>query len=137
MQDAPDRETLLAELARFLGEQVVPALRDPGLAFRVRVAAFLAEVVARECAHEEDHDAAELERLCALLGESGEQPEGRTARREAINALDARLVTALRAEPPAIDLDTTRAALMAILRDRLAVVQPRFDPSIDLGEGEP
>ena len=52
MQDAPDRQTLLAGVAMFLAGQIEPALRapgeNPGLAFRSRIAAHLIATVGRE-----------------------------------------------------------------------------------------
>lgn len=136
MQDAPDRQTLLAGVAMFLAGQVEPALKapgaNPGLAFRSRIAAHLVATVGRELAFEEQHDAAELDRLCALLAEPGPSLTGE-ARREAIRAHRATLAHKLRADQP-IDEAATRAALMATLRDQLQVVQPRFDTRVELPE---
>ncbi|MCB9527820.1 MAG: hypothetical protein H6701_05375 [Myxococcales bacterium] len=142
MQDAPDRQTLLAGVAMFLAGQVEPALKapgaHPGLAFRSRIAAHLVATVGRELAFEEQHDAAELDRLRALLGSEPDSPLPDPAltgepRREAIRALRAALAAKLRADEP-IDDTATRAALMATLRDQLQVVQPRFDTRVELPE---
>lgn len=128
MQDLPDKQTLLGALAQFLSEQVQPAITDRGLAFRVRIAAHLADTLRREVAHEEAHDAAELARLRDLLGAEG-LPSDRT---DAIRTLNARLAQALR--EGTVDADAARASLLATLRDKLAVVQPRFDTRLDLEE---
>lgn len=137
MQDAPDRQTLLAGVAMFLAGQVEPALKapgaHPGLAFRSRIAAHLVATVGRELAFEEQHDAAELDRLRALLGSESGPPLTGEPRREAIRALRAALAAKLRADEP-IDNTATRAALMATLRDQLQVVQPRFDTRVELPE---
>lgn len=132
MQDAPDRGTLLAQVAMFLMAQVEPALKahpkGRGLAFRTRIAAHLIATVGRELLYEEQHDAAELARLQALLADDG--AEGAVwgeARREAIAALRAELASSLRDDECPVDEPAVRKALMETLREQLAVVQPRFD----------
>src|SRR6186997_2521329 len=68
MQDLPDKISLLEAVARFLGdERLKKEIRDPALAFRVKIAAHVIESVAREEAAEDRHDAAELQRLEELF----------------------------------------------------------------------
>lgn len=64
--DEPRKERLLDGVAAFLGKQVVPAIEDPALAFRVRIAAHLVGMVAREC-RAEPEDPAEVERMTAAF----------------------------------------------------------------------
>lgn len=131
MQDAPDRDTLLANVAMFLMAQVEPALKaypeGRGLAFRTRIAAHLVATVGRELLHEEQHDAAELARLGDLLGLDPPGAVVGAARRDAIAGLRARLAKALRDEDTSLDADAMRAGLMQTLREQLEVIQPRFD----------
>ena len=132
MQDAPDRETLLAHTAMFLMTQVEPALKahpeGRGLAFRTRIAAYLIMTVGRELGAEEAHDSAELTRLQGLLGldAPADAPVG-DARRAAIGALRSTLAEGLRDDGTTLDDGAVRAGLMQTLREQLEVVQPRFD----------
>ncbi len=136
MQDAPDKNTLLAGVAMFLAGQVEPALKRPGadkgLAFRSRIAAHLVATVGRELAMEEAHDTAELARLRGLTGEDGDPLAGEPRRAE-IMRLRALLARQLRSDA-VIDEGATRAAVMQQLREQLQVVQPRFDTTIELAE---
>lgn len=128
MQDAPDRETILAGVAMFLAGQVEPAVKaggaDAGLAFRCRVAAHLVAMVGRELAFEAAHDGAELARLQALLGVGGASVDGAAvdgaavegaARRAAIGALRAELARRLRSDgmhgTAAVDASVTDASV--------------------------
>lgn len=146
MQDAPDKGALLGGVAMFLMGQVEPALKaagQRGLAFRARIAAHLISTVYREIIHEGEHDAAEWGRLTELLGALPEayrgdsSDPGAAGLTEALPEANARLACALRDDDAPIDEAATRAALMATLRDRLMVVQPRFDTRIDLKESQP
>ncbi|MCA9567260.1 MAG: hypothetical protein KC656_05435 [Myxococcales bacterium] len=131
MQDEPGKERLLAEVARFLGSDVVGAITDPGLAFRVRVAAHLVGTVAREVATEQAADEAELADLVAL-GVAA-PATGSRAVRAAIQEGRAALAARLREHggDPASD-----AALVRSLRARLQVSNPRFALDADTGEDE-
>lgn len=132
MQDAPDRDTLLANVALFLMTQVEPALKahpeGRGLAFRTRIAAHLIMTVGRELAAEDEHDAAELERLHRVLGlELPQDPPLGAARRAAIGDLRGRLAKRLRDADAAVDGRSLGRELMQTLREQLEVIQPRFD----------
>ncbi len=140
MQDHPDAPTLLAAVARWLGEDLVPAVKeDRALAFRARIAAYLIEVVARELNLAEEHDAAQLGRLLALFDPPDElvESEAPSATRIAIATLEAEVADRIRAEDlgPAERFAIT-AHVTETLREKLAIVQPRFDTSPDI-EGEP
>src|SRR5437867_4112535 len=97
MQDLPEKTVMLEALARFLEAEVRPVIADAALGFRVRIAAHLAGVVAREIRAEDGHDRAELERLEALLGRPGMPASTRSERVASIRALNAELASAIRA----------------------------------------
>ena len=124
MQDGADAPTLLLATARFLAREVVPAIADPALAFRVRIAANLATVVARELQHGPAAATAERARLVALLGEDA----GAT-----VTELDARLVEELRRgstdpEREAALLDHLQRTLI----ETLSIANPRFSTAPEI-----
>jgi hypothetical protein len=134
MQDLPNKVTLLEALAHFLETQVRPALKDPSLAFRARIAAHLAEAVAREVKSDEAQDLAELARLQTLLGQQeASPPRSSEQRKGAILLLNRELSKRLRKG----DLDErtmteARAHVKATLIEKLKVTQPRFDTSLEI-----
>lgn len=133
MQDLPDTPTLLDALARFLLEQVAPAVDAKGLKYRVKVAAHLAATVAREVRLEGANDGAELQRLRALFEVDGPLPPDDEARRGEIGRLEDRLADALRdGRLGGREAEFARGHLMQTLRERLAVVQPGFDTRLDV-----
>lgn len=134
MQDRPDKLSLLSAVAELLGTQVAPAVEDRALRFRVLIAAHVVGVVARELATEGQHWTAELGRLRALLPDL-ELPEADTisdptARRAALDGAN----RALCARIGAGDLDEAAASahVRETLREKLSVVNPRFDLSPSL-----
>ncbi len=133
MQDRPDKLKLLESVARFLGEELAPAIEDRGLAFRVRIAAWLTQMVALELLLGDAQDAAQLQRLRALFGEEADAPATAAKLHEAIAHLETRLVDRIR--EGALD-DAERARITAhvkqTLREKLVVVQPRFDTRPDV-----
>ncbi len=125
MQYMPQKQTLMEAVVVFLASQVAPAVSDPALRFRVRIAAHLLQVVYRELQLSEGHAAAEQARLAALTGIlDGDVP----ALRAATDALIADPAT-----PPDV-LDAIRGALMAGLAAQLAVSEPRFNTDLDIEE---
>jgi hypothetical protein len=131
MQDEPHKERLLADVARFLTTDVLPALDDRALAFRVRIAAHLVGTVAREVASEEAIDRAELDGLVALG--VAEDAQGAAAVRHAIAAGRETLGRMLRDDgvPPGAD-----AWIEGSLAARLKVSAPRFSLALETGEDE-
>ena len=127
MQDAPDKETILLGLARFLEREIRPQLKDPRLAFRALVAAHLAMTAAMESSDEEADVDAELARLSSLLGHGSEEASLR-ARKAAARALEAELVEKIK-DPGTgpEELSRMSASLKETLRARLRVNNPRFD----------
>lgn len=132
MQDRPNKTEILDALATFLMREVRPQVTDPALNFRVLIAANLASIVANEQRSEDTEDAAQLQRLQMLMPDvkvDGQVP-GRAGRLEAIETLNKELVTRIRGG----ELNDTQRAgiwihLGETLREKLAVVNPRFDSS--------
>lgn len=96
MQDRPNQAELIDSVRRFLEEEVLPASADQRLKFRVRVAAHVLAVAARERHLERGLLEAESARLEALLPEAGRSlvPGPVEARIEALNEV---LASAIRA----------------------------------------
>jgi len=134
MQERPNKLVLLTALARFLMEEVRPALSDPRLAFRALIAANLASVVASELASDDGAVMRDLERLGPLFDDL--QPladDSFESRRAAVAELNARLAVRLR-EGHLSTEETARVAdvLRDSLREKLAIDNPRFDTSLDI-----
>lgn len=134
MQDWPEKEALLAAIGEFLMNDVRPRLTDARLSFRALIAANLAQVVRSELAVEETQDAAELERLRALLPEIPiDVGSDRATRRNAIAELNRALAARLRKGALSPDvLVRARAHLFATLADKLRVNNPLFDLSPEI-----
>jgi hypothetical protein len=117
MQYRPTAAELLADIADLLDDEVLDAVGGP-LQHKVRVAGNLARILEREVRLGPAADAAESERLAALLGREGTLVELRAA-------LAARL-----GDPTPFDADTDRAvhaALVATTRADLAIAKPGHD----------
>lgn len=144
-----DRDALLGAVARFLEQDARPALTDPALAFRARVAAALLRSIAAENAAAEALESAELVRLRGLLEaldgraaradeDTGDElvargdPGAEADRRAALRTLERLLCDRVRAGLPADALRRAREAVREGLRARLAATTPDFDPSEDL-----
>jgi hypothetical protein len=81
MQDPPDLKGLIDSARRFLEEEIVPAVGDPRLRFRARVAANVLAVAARERELEEGLLLEERRRLAGVLGREGALAGGPEAAR--------------------------------------------------------
>ena len=114
MHDKPSAAQLVAAVRDFLEKVAQPELRGHS-AFHARVAANALAIVERELALGSEQDAAERERLRALLGRDGE-----------LEAQNRELCRAIRAGEIALDapglLDHLRATTLA----KLAVDQPGY-----------
>ena len=128
MQERPEPRAVLEALARFLLEELPPAVSDKRLAFRVLIAAHLASTVAAELDARPLHAQAELERLSALLPDVPVSSDVRVALRD----LNAALVDRLLKGDSLKDEAALRAHLRATLADALGVFSPRFDTSPDI-----
>lgn len=117
MQDRPTATELLTTIAGVLEGDVMPLLQDP-IKHRVRVAANLCQILAREWELGPSHDARERELLTSVLG---------TSSQAGLLELNQELVDRLNAEhDPALE---RRAwpALVEIVRGKLAVAKPGHD----------
>jgi hypothetical protein len=129
MHDSPRPDDLLAGVSRFLADQIGPTIEDRALAFRLKVALFLLATIRRELQLGDGHAHQEWSRFAELLGYDHPLPTDPHERRLAFTQLNADLTEHIRAGD--VDEQALRALMMASLRDKLAVVQPRFDTRMD------
>lgn len=133
MHDSPQPEQLLAAVARFLRDEAGPALATQGdgaLAYQARVAANMLDIARRQAMLGPAADAAELQRLQALLG----RPAGDSDDLAALNReLAARLADgSMPTGHPGLVDHLWRTTL-----DKLAVDQPGYDTYRRLTAGDP
>jgi hypothetical protein len=121
MQDRPDAAELLDTVAKFLEEELMPALDGP-LAYRTRVAANLVRILQREAALAPAATARERDLLRTLTG----APDDDVAR------LSAQLATDIAAGR--IAHDAAWRALVEIARAKLDIVRPGYDAYDAKGE---
>ena len=115
MQDLPPVDDLLAAVAGYLREQASPQLRGQA-AFHARVAANVVEIVRRQLALAPAAEAAEAERLRALLGAQGSLAE--------LNKLLCRRIAGGEMNPNTPGLVSH---LWRVTLDKLAVDQPAYE----------
>ncbi|TFV42952.1 hypothetical protein E4K66_02940 [Bradyrhizobium frederickii] len=114
MQDEPTPIELTKSVADFLRSDITPLISGHQ-AFKLRVAINILDLVTRQLTREEGSDAAEVERLHALLGMDG-------------SVMDLNRALAERIAKREIDLATPGLAehLWATTMDKLAVDQPNY-----------
>lgn len=114
MQDEPTPIELTRAVADFLRNDIAP-LVSGHQAFKLRVAVNILDLVTRQLTREEGSDAAEVERLRALLGMDG-------------SITDLNRALADRIARGEVDLATPGLAehLWATTMDKLAVDQPNY-----------
>ena len=114
MQDEPTPIELTQAVADFLRNDITPLISGHQ-AFKLRVAVNILDLVTRQLTREDGSDAAELERLRALLGVDGSLTE--------LNR-----ILAERIANGELDLATPGLAehLWATTMDKLAVDQPNY-----------
>ncbi len=114
MQDKPSPSDLLAAVAHYLRDELLPTLTAHH-AFQLRVSCNALDLVARQIAQEPAADAAEVERLTKLLGHAG-----------ALADLNAEL--AMKIAEGAMTLETPGLSdhLWATTLAKLAVDQPQY-----------
>lgn len=132
MQDTPDRSQLLAAVRGFLKRDVAAAITDPALRFRVLVAANIVGVVDRELAGEQGHWHAEVDRLASLDPSFDADAARLIADRGERHALASSTWDRLLETGSQVDETELMAAVRATLADKLAVVNPRFDLSVEI-----
>lgn len=114
MHDRPSSAQLVAAVRDFLEKVAQPELRGHS-AFHARVAANALAIVERELALGAEQDAAERERLRALLGRDG-----------ALEAQNRELCRAIRAGEIGLDTPGLLEHLRATTLAKLAVDQPSY-----------
>lgn len=114
MLDDPNAVEILAAVAKFLRE-VLPPLLPPREAFDAKVAANALDLVGREIVAGRAGEAAERERLVALLGRDG-----------GLADLNAALSEHLREQGPEAVTLALREHLWATTLEKLAVDQPKY-----------
>jgi len=129
MHESPRPDDLLAGVSRFLAEQVAPKIDDRAIAFRLKVALFLLATVRSELHLGDGHAHAEWARFSDMLGYTDALPSDPAERRDAFTKLNRELTDYIRSGTA--DETEMRQVMMASLRDKLAVVQPRFDARLD------
>ncbi|MCK1744443.1 hypothetical protein IVA80_27390 [Bradyrhizobium sp. 139] len=114
MQDEPTPIELTKAVADFLRNDITPLISGHQ-AFKLRVAVNILDLVARQLMREEGSDAAEMERLRALLGMDG-------------SVTDLNRALAERIAKGEVDLATPGLAehLWQTTMDKLAVDQPSY-----------
>jgi len=114
MQDEPTPIELTKSVADFLRNDITPLISGHQ-AFKLRVAINILDLVTRQLTREEGSDAAEVERLRALLGVDGSVAELNQALADRIAKGEVDLATPGLAEH-----------LWATTMDKLAVDQPNY-----------
>jgi hypothetical protein len=114
MQDEPTTIELTKSVSDFLRNDIAPLISGHQ-AFKLRVAINILDLVTRQLTQEEGSDAAELDRLRALLGMDG-------------SVLDLNRALAERIAKGEVDLATPGLAehLWQTTMDKLAVDQPNY-----------
>ena len=127
MQDRPTAAELLATVATYLEEELMPALDGP-LAYRTRVAAILVRTLEREEALGNASLTRERDALAALLGlaPANGTLEAQVAElnRQLVAAIDGGRVEHARAWP----------VLMDVAHAKLAIIRPGYDDYDARGE---
>jgi hypothetical protein len=114
MQDPPKPAELLAAVARFLREELMPQLSG-ALAFQTRVAANVLDIACRELELAPPADWAERQRLEALLVREGD-----------LAALNRELCRRIRDGAVTLETPGLAAHLWAVTLAKLAVDQPGY-----------
>jgi hypothetical protein len=112
--DRPDATELIETVREYLHDRLLPAVSGHQ-AFEVRIAANLLAIALRELEHGPAMAAAARERLARLIGADG-----------AAGALEATLVERIRSGEIGVADEALRAHLRAVVRDRLAIANPRY-----------
>lgn len=114
MQDKPRPADLLAAVAHYLREELLPTLTAHH-AFQLRVSCNALDLIGRQLALEPDGNAAEIERLTRLLGHGG-----------ALESLNAELARSIADGTTTLDTPGLAEHLWATTLEKLAVDQPQY-----------
>jgi hypothetical protein len=126
MQDRPTYDELLAQVERFLDEEIVPNV-EGSRGFHARVAANAIRIVRRELEHEDEQLASEWAGLDELLG-SANRPANDAAMRDALRARNTELSERIRngKADGAVYRQQVVEHVHRTVRDKLAVSNPRW-----------
>ncbi len=124
MQDRPRLDELIASVAAFLGDEIVPATRDPRLRFRARVAANVLVIALRELERGEELTRREYERLQALAPEA-EVEKDRSRITARVAALTAKLAEEIREGQRQVEPgDAVWRHVRASVEEKLEIANP-------------
>jgi hypothetical protein len=123
VQDRPTAAELLATLAEYLEDELMPALDGP-LAYRTRVAANLVRILEREHALGPTSLRRERELLSGLLGIDGPALQSESL---AADVLELNRQLAVAIETGRIDHAQAWPVLMELARAKLAIIRPGYD----------
>ncbi|MBI4583829.1 MAG: hypothetical protein HY717_07380 [Planctomycetes bacterium] len=130
MQDRPDLRELLECVRDFLQNEAVPRTSDPHLRFRVRIAANVLSIAAREIELEEELLRKERRRLLELYPEAGvvvPAPDAVQELKRAVKGLTERLARELRSgQMAAAPGDPVWSHVRAALVEKLQVANPAW-----------
>ncbi len=130
MQDRPDLKELLECVRDFLQNEAVPRTSDPHLRFRVRIAANVLAIGAREIELEEELLREERRRLLELYPEAGgaaPAPAAVPELRRAVKSLTEKLARDLRSGKIAAEPgDPVWSHVRAALVEKLQVANPAW-----------
>ena len=115
MQYVPTAANFLATMADLLDDELLPAL-PPSLQHKARVAANVCRILQRQSELEPAAMAREQERLAEVLGHDGDRV-----------ALSSELTNKLRSSTDAAFDAASWEAVVAIVRDDLAIAKPGHD----------
>jgi hypothetical protein len=114
MQDKPTPSELLAAVAHFLREEILPTLHGHH-AFQTRVSCNALDLIARQLELEPAADAAEVERLTKLLGHGGD-----------LQTLNKEIADAIADGKATLETPGLADHLWATTLAKLAVDQPQY-----------
>lgn len=126
MHDRPHAIEILQVLGDFLEHELLPELDGP-LRYRSLVALNLTRILQREARHGTSHLLRERDRLCRVLGRGSESLLPGSLQ-DQVEDLNQQLVAELERADVAPEFEhAAREALMAIAREKLAIVRPGYD----------
>ena len=96
MSEGPGINEIVEGVSRFLGTQILPALDDRGLSFRLRIALYLLDVVQRDMETRDIRCRAQWQRLIELLGSDLDIQSSHESLRVQLKALNQDLVARIR-----------------------------------------
>ena len=126
MHDRPHAVEILQVVGDFLEQELLPELEGP-LRYRSMVALNLVRILGRESRHGTAALLRERDRLCNLL-EVGSEDLVPGSLSDQVEDLNQQLVSELERPDVSVEFETAaREALVAITKEKLAIVRPGYD----------